>query len=172
MRHPLPACRVRAALHLLFPCSRVTQCPAPALLDSLDVIRSGYKPAQLPVVPGAGWNGNAPGREVEELTLAAASPHSPHHHPHTLTDTEQLDTASSCQCHCRGVAEVCGYIAFKGKACAFPPCSLGWAVGPCRQQNQVLVQPCHAGCAVTPSSSEITHLRPETSSQAGARFTF
>lgn len=84
--------------------------------------------------------------------------------PHTLPDTEQLDTASSCQCQSRGVAEVGGYIAFKGKACAFPLLP--------GLQNQVLVQPRHAGCAVTPGSSEITPIRPGTSPQAGAQFTF
>lgn len=162
-------CRVRAALFLLFPCSRVAQgchcpqlwslCPVPALLGSLDVTRSGYKPAQLPAVPGAGWHSNALGREVGELTLAAASPTAPHQHPHSLPtgeelaggtrlcsqcglNGEQLDTASSCQCHSHWVAEVGGCIAFKGKACAFTPCSrAGWSVGPRRQQSQVLVQP-------------------------------
>lgn len=167
-------CRVRAALLLLCPCSRVAQgcrclqlwslCPLPVPLGSLDVTRSGYKPAQLPAVPGAGWHSNGPGREVGELTLATASPTAPHQHPHqhlhTLPtgeelaggtrlcsqhglDGKQLDTASFCQCHSHWVAEVSGCIAFKGKACAFTPAShAGWSVGPHgQQQSQVLVQP-------------------------------
>lgn len=177
-------CRVRAALLLLFPCSRVAQgchcpqlwslCPVPALLGSLDVTRSGYKPLQLPAVPRAGWHGSAPGREVGELTLAAASLTAPHQHPHASPPERSWLVAPGC-------AASAGWT---GSSWTRPaPASVsvtptGWqrsaAGSPLKERHvrsprapmraglwghtggrasSLFSPPCGAGCAVTPGSS-------------------
>lgn len=82
-----------------------------ALLLTTCPMAHWMSPAQLLAVPGAGWHSSAAGREVGEMTLAVSSPTAWQQHPHSLPtgeelagstrlgSWEQLDRASSCQCH-------------------------------------------------------------------------